>query len=409
MTHASGCLLAKVDRTPNEKYTKIQSKLLNLDLNVTQPRHEMGANIDVEASQVLANGIASSYACANPALNLEGELSVAILCDKNVIGDIGLKILTRTPESSLEDLLFDSVEWYGHWHYINQLGLLPSVETYLPRELTSLANNAMTKIGLGFPAEIQVSPEQDANHILAAEPGDLPSLIAIPNESLAECHDDKTTGDKDAHHSHHCCHNCDCQQIMFHSWNEIKYLPRPSKPHDLEGEIKTEDLVEYPLENANVQIRHTLTTLKKIARVLTESHCQTASEGPAVVDTCKERDRQSKITSMRVQVDTYEVDNRSLSSEAQIHIARLRWDALSVGSFKWYAENLKCLHDCSPSSCCPWKIVRQSIKQHCDNISMEHTPEPLAAVLLHIDSRPSLLTNWSIDPGQGLCLQPQIS
>lgn len=75
--------------------------------------------------------------------------------------------------------------------------------------------------------------------------------MAIPNE--LKSHNDETTrmGDKDARLSHH-CYNYDCQQIVFCSWNGITYLPKPSKPYDLEGEIKTKDLEKYSLENADL-------------------------------------------------------------------------------------------------------------------------------------------------------------
>lgn len=49
------------------------------------------------------------------------------------------------------------------------------------------------------------------------------------------------------------------KQIVFHIHNKMTYIPRPPKPlaYDAKGEIMTEGLVEYLLEN--VQVKHILT------------------------------------------------------------------------------------------------------------------------------------------------------
>lgn len=234
--------------------------------------------IDIVATEVLPDSIMSSYACADPTLNLENGLYVSILCNKNAIGEIDLKILTRMPKSSLEDLLFNSVGWY--MYYINQKGLFkkPNVKTYLSwQEPTSM----------------------DKNHNLPAERGDLPSLQLIPNGS--ECHNNETMGDKDAHQLFRSHNYYNCQQIIFHGHNKMTYIPRPPKllAYDVEGEIMTEGLMEYLLEN--VQVKHILTTLKGIEWALTASHWQAAREGLAVGD------MQSKTTCMPQCIDVYRV------------------------------------------------------------------------------------------------------
>lgn len=264
----SGYLLVMDDRTPNEKVamcklplenpigdisyyhcTKTRSEMLSFNHDAMKLQPVIGSNIDDEASNT--NGVMSSYTCTGPTLNLGPH--GAILCDKNVIGNIqvDLKILTRmVPVSLLEDLWFDLVEWY--MHYINQqdfkLFKKSILKAYLScQKPTSMASDAMTKVKLGFPTEIQVSPEWNASgsHTLTAELEDLPSLMAILNDETTP----SQMGDKDAHHSY------DCQWIMFCSWNEVTYTSRLPKPYNLEDETMTKSLImidsklEYPLQN----------------------------------------------------------------------------------------------------------------------------------------------------------------
>jgi len=144
---------------------------------VTPPRHGLGGNIDVKANKVTNGGIASSYAYADPASNLEDGLNV--------------HPVARKPGSWLEYLLFSLVGRYGlcdNQQMLRSLYETLMAETYLPRKPSSMASDAMTEIELRFPTEI------------SAECGNLPNLMAIPSPKESEYRDDETTGNTGAHH-----------------------------------------------------------------------------------------------------------------------------------------------------------------------------------------------------------------
>ena len=178
-------------------------------------------------------------------------------------------------------------------------------------------------------------------------------------------------------------HNYEYHQMIADRWNEITYrqmTSSPSKLYSLESGIIMKSLIEYQLLN----MRKVFAT--GIAKVLTTY--QTANIGLAVgLDpTCWERDMRPEITHMDVEM--YE---RVPDFEFQNHIAQLRWKVFFAK--KWDVEDYA--YDCGPHRTC--KIVEQSIRQSCVDISMEYALETLPAVILHLDTPSTCSDKLAID------------
>lgn len=236
----------------SHQYAKRQSDLVVLDQQVMPLicQHALittglGA-IYIAATEVLTTGITSSYLCTNYTLNPDEGFyvhPVAISCNK-LFNNNDLRILTKlvVPESWHTCLLFDFIGWYrpyGNQNMLQSLFEKPNSETYLLHQGVAsimMAASGDTTTETKLRSSAKISPKWDGNHNLTPEPGNFPSLMAIPNES--GCCDDKMMCDKDVGHSHlsHCGHSYEHHWVIDCGCNETTYwqeTPNPSKPYDL--------------------------------------------------------------------------------------------------------------------------------------------------------------------------------
>ena len=298
-------------------YAEQRNKELRLTGEITHHR-EMGDAISIVATKLLTDGIASSFPSTSYQLAPGHRFRIyrsdrGNRLEEYIIEDADLGENTNVPKTWLEDPTFDLVGWYRL--YLGRRGFFEhqyhekQSRTYRKEEVVIPSNGK----GPDSTNQPDLPPSLSAGEP-TANPADWDKLPEF----------EVLTADGSDFESEEFF-----EEENLNQGSDLEDLPGLDPlSDDSDDEVAADDCHIYVSEEEEEKI-----LVERIKTVLTQ--CQPfPGDGPPIDISYKEGDQRFAIE-LRAR-GLYCVYDRVQGFEADIHVARLRWEFFSIG--KWYAE-----------------------------------------------------------------------
>jgi hypothetical protein len=271
--------------------------------------HCMGDAIEIVATKLLTDGVASSYPGVNPWIDSNDRFIVQLIIGENGtesynIIDLDLEADTTIPKTWLEEPEFDLVSWYRR--HLSLCGVFEHryydahAKLYTDKASTTGNNRNYGSVPMHLPV-FSLKPD------LGSEWDDLPELEALSESSdggdLEEDRDELEVDSED--------------------------IPPLESLSDDSGEEEGGNWQDCPADLEENESEF----IERINTVLTK--CQPFPGDGEPVDPSYNKGDPRFIIERRER-GFYCVYDRVQGFEADIHVARLRWEFFSIG--KWFAE-----------------------------------------------------------------------